>query len=59
MRVNANTVLCSWTLLAAFGASYAPGITYIVIPIMLPAVNIEHILGSTLACTCRISTLYT
>ena len=27
MRVNANTVLRSWTLLAAFGGSYAPDIT--------------------------------
>ena len=26
MRVNANAVLRSWTLLAAFGGSYAPGI---------------------------------
>ena len=25
MRVNANAVLRSWTLLAAFGGSYAPG----------------------------------
>ena len=24
MRVNANAVLCSWMLLAAFGSSYAP-----------------------------------
>ena len=24
MRVNANAVLRSWTLLAAFGGSYAP-----------------------------------
>ena len=28
MRVNANAVLRSWTILAAFGGSYAPGITY-------------------------------
>ena len=27
MRVNANAILRSWTLLAAFGGSYAPGIT--------------------------------
>ena len=29
MRVNANAVLHSWTLLAAFGGSYAPGISQI------------------------------
>ena len=28
MRVNANAVLRSWTLLAAFGGSYAPDIMY-------------------------------
>ena len=28
MRVNANAVLRSWTLLAAFGGSYAPAISY-------------------------------
>ena len=28
MRVNANSVLRSWTLLAAFGGSYAPGVTH-------------------------------
>ena len=28
MRVNANAVLRSWTLLAAFGGSYAPGLTH-------------------------------
>ena len=28
MRVNANAVLRSWTLLAAFGGSYAPDIIY-------------------------------
>ena len=28
MRVNANTVLRSWTLLAAFGGSYAPDDMY-------------------------------
>ena len=28
MRVNANAVLRSWTLLAAFGGSYAPVIVY-------------------------------
>ena len=28
MRVNANAVLRSWTLLAAFGGSYAPGTMY-------------------------------
>ena len=27
MRVNANAVLRSWTLLTAFGGSYAPGKT--------------------------------
>ena len=26
MRVNANAVLRSWTLLAAFGSSYAPDV---------------------------------
>ena len=29
MRVNANAVLRSWTLLAAFGGSYAPGIMHL------------------------------
>ena len=29
MRVNANAVLRSWTLLAAFGGSYAPDYTYV------------------------------
>ena len=28
MRVNANAVLRSWTLLAAFGGSYAPDYIY-------------------------------
>ena len=28
MRVNANAVLRSWTLLAAFGGSYAPDSMY-------------------------------
>ena len=28
MRVNANAVLRSWTLLAAFGGSYAPDCIY-------------------------------
>ena len=28
MRVNANAVLRSWTLLAAFGGSYAPDTIY-------------------------------
>ena len=28
MRVNANAVLRSWMLLAAFGGSYAPGNTH-------------------------------
>ena len=30
MRVNANAVLRSWTLLAAFGGSYAPGYSYMI-----------------------------
>ena len=29
MRVDANAVQCSWTLLAAFGASYAPGYIHV------------------------------
>ena len=29
MRVNANAVLRSWTLLAAFGGSYAPGTVHV------------------------------
>ena len=29
MRVNANAVLRSWTLLAAFGGSYAPDCTQV------------------------------
>ena len=33
MRVNANAVLRSWTLLSAFGGSYAPDNIYIYIPI--------------------------
>ena len=36
MRVNANAVLRSWTLLAAFGGSYAPGHTCII-----PYISIE------------------
>ena len=37
MCVNVNTVQRSWTLLAAFGGSYAPGIT---IAVQLISVNI-------------------
>ena len=29
MRVNANAVLRSWTLLAAFGDSYAPDVIHV------------------------------
>ena len=35
MRVNANAVLRSWTLLAAFGGSYAPDRYYAIIIILL------------------------
>ena len=31
MRVNANAVLRSWTLLAAFGGSYAPDTMHVAI----------------------------
>ena len=31
MRVNANAVLRSWTLLAAFGGSYAPAYIHILV----------------------------
>ena len=33
MRVNANAVLRSWTLLAAFGGSYAPGAMHLTVPL--------------------------
>ena len=36
MRVNANTVLRSWTLLAAFGGSYAPDNIYTHVRIHVP-----------------------
>ena len=35
MRVNANAVLRSWTLLAAFGGSYAPDNMYVCIYVCL------------------------
>ena len=44
MRVNANAVLRSWTLLAAFGGSYAPDGTYAIFSCLSCATYIQ--------CTC-------
>ena len=43
MRVNANAVLRSWTLLAAFGGSYAPGNIHWYIHICIYAAGVSGI----------------
>ena len=50
MRVNANAVLRSWTLLAAFGGSYATHICILLLYILyiytyIPAICITLLLG--------------
>ena len=39
MRVNANAVLCSWMLLAAFGGSYAPDSIHVVMVSLILGYN--------------------
>ena len=44
MRVNANAVLRSWTLLATFGGSYAPGIIRsILLSIIIPPYGVYRV----------------
>ena len=40
MRVNVNAVLRSWTLLAAFGGSYAPDIIHVHVHVQFSCIYI-------------------
>ena len=66
MRVNANAVLRSWTLLAAFGGSYAPGTahTYLLlssfqqISCSAQRGQHSHMQASCLSSLCTATTMY-
>ena len=47
MRVNANAVLRSWTLLAAFGGSYAPDNIYIYVYVCVFQVDNSSLTGES------------
>ena len=48
MRVNANAVLRSWTLLAAFGGSCPPGLVYSRLRCLAPN-KINSIIGASVS----------
>ena len=47
MRVNASAVLRSWTLLAAFGGSYAPDIIHVHVVLSTTNVHVHVALSTT------------